>query len=321
MHVVFAIVLIGVTLAIFARTVSRARAAASLAVPVKRGGKMRAAPGAKKMRGKNAPIVVQRGTGWLASRVRMSEFRHKVRLTNWLETERHQRKLAERAASAGKSAPAAVPPSAVPAGGGGAAQQQASASAGAPSRTPAPAARPSQAQDHPPASPAQGQAVTPAGRSAPAPAPQPTTGGTVMSAGHVEQVIEGINGIHASAMAGNIHAKRKAIQSLAEVQARVSATAIMLSRAMAEPGSNYGPEITEPIAAAATHMQASAMSLGESDGAVTTLILMQVGELAQSPRQAPHNSELSEGGAPSGGRGGYARTAPPNTFVETSARS
>ena len=115
--------------------------------------------------------------------------------------------------------------------------------------------------------------------------------------GAVEQAIEGLIGIHEGALAGNINDKRAAIEALAEVQRRASALAGMLAREMSEPGSNYGPEITEPIAASGTHAQAAAMSLDEAGTALTTLINMQVGELADSSRQAPDSPELSESGA------------------------
>jgi len=66
---------------------------------------------------------------------------------------------------------------------------------------------------------------------------------------------------------------------------------------MAEPGSNYGPEITEPLAKGAQNLTATAMSISESDAALATLVNTTVGDLATSPRQAPHHSELSESGA------------------------
>ena len=112
-----------------------------------------------------------------------------------------------------------------------------------------------------------------------------------------EQLIEGINRIHAEAAAGGIHHKQAAIKSASEASIRFSGMAQMLARTMSEPGNNYGPEITEPLGQAAQHLQAAAMAFGESDTALTTMIHMTVGELATSTRQAPHHSELSEAGA------------------------
>ena len=115
------------------------------------------------------------------------------------------------------------------------------------------------------------------------------------STASAEKLIEGINGIHAHAAAGGIHAKREAIQSAHEASVRFSAMVQMLARQLEEQ--HYGPEITEPLAKAGQHHQAAAMSLSESDAAISSLINMSVGDLATSPRQAPHHDELSESGA------------------------
>lgn len=118
-----------------------------------------------------------------------------------------------------------------------------------------------------------------------------------MSSGAVEDLVNGINRIHAEATTGNIHAKLRGIKACEEACVRFAAMLQMMARSMSEPGSNYGQEITEPIAQAGTQMQAAAMALSESDAATTSLINMNVGELAQSSRQAPHNSELTETGS------------------------
>ena len=70
----------------------------------------------------------------------------------------------------------------------------------------------------------------------------------------------------------------------------------MLARTMTEPDHNYGPEITEPIAKAGQQLQAAAMSW-RGRAAITTLTNMTLGDLAKSPRQAPHHHELSESGS------------------------
>jgi hypothetical protein len=117
------------------------------------------------------------------------------------------------------------------------------------------------------------------------------------STGSVEKFVEGVGQIHAEAAAGGIHAKQRGIKASTEGSMRFSAMASMLSRTMSEPASNYGPEITEPLAKAAEHLQAAAMSFGEADTNLTTLLNMSVGELAASSRQAPHHGELSENGS------------------------
>jgi hypothetical protein len=136
----------------------------------------------------------------------------------------------------------------------------------------------------------------------PAPASNGSTGRTTTvaagtSTGSVEKFVEGVNQIHAEAAAGGIHSKQRGIKASTEGCMRFSAMAAMLSRTMSEPASNYGPEITEPLAKAAEHLQAAAMAFGESDTNLTTLLNMSVGELASSARQAPHHGELSENGS------------------------
>lgn len=128
------------------------------------------------------------------------------------------------------------------------------------------------------------------------PGPAPDRPGGTVSTGAVEQAIEGVHGIDASARAGNIHAKRTAVKAFIELATRLSHTMNMLSTALSEPGSSYGPEITEPIAKAAEFAKASALALGESDASLTSLSNMTVGDLAGSARQAPDKSELTETG-------------------------
>jgi hypothetical protein len=151
-----------------------------------------------------------------------------------------------------------------------------------------------------PASGTQGPAPPPKASTPPAP-PASTNGGTTVAAGtstaSAEKLIEGINEIHAHAQSGNIIAKREAVKAIHEGLVRFAAMLAMLSRQMSEPGTHYGPEITEPVAKAGTHCQAGAMSASEADANLSTLINMTIGEVANSSRQAPHHNELSETGA------------------------
>jgi hypothetical protein len=134
--------------------------------------------------------------------------------------------------------------------------------------------------------------------------------------GAVEPVVDGMHRVHAHAAAGNLRSKQWAIKVCAEIFARASVMALMLSRTLAERG--YGPEITEPMARAGIMAQAAAMACGEADSAITSLANMTVGDLADSPRQAPNREELSEDGGPGVSRRGVG-TAPPNTLVDSSA--
>lgn len=153
-----------------------------------------------------------------------------------------------------------------------------------------------------PGSPAAARPASSPARPAPAPSPNGSSGRTTTvaagtSTGSVEKLIEGINQLHAEATAGGIHAKQRALKAATEGCIRFAQMAAMLSRSMSEPSSNYGPEITEPAAKSAEHLQAAGMSFGEADTNLTTLLNMSVGELAQSSRQAPHHGELSESGS------------------------
>jgi hypothetical protein len=129
--------------------------------------------------------------------------------------------------------------------------------------------------------------------------PAAPSGGTTVSAGtstaSAEKLIEGINEIHAHAAAGGIHAKREAILAAHECAVRFAAMLQMLSRTLAER--HYGPEITEPLASAATHITAGRMSISESDATLTSMLNMTVDALGSSPRQAPVHTELSETGS------------------------
>jgi hypothetical protein len=108
-------------------------------------------------------------------------------------------------------------------------------------------------------------------------------------------MVDGLQRVHQHAAAGNLRTKQWAIKVCAELCTRLSSLLLMMSRTLAERG--YGPEISEPLARAGTMAQAAAMACGESDTAITSLANMRVGELADSPRQAPHREELSETGA------------------------
>lgn len=129
----------------------------------------------------------------------------------------------------------------------------------------------------------------------PPPSPPQPEGTPVSNPGPVEQAVDGLHRVHATASAGNIRAKQWAIKVCTEIFTRAAALALMLSRTVAERG--YGPEISEPLARAGAMAQAAAACCAEADTAITTLAHMTVGELADSPRQAPQQSELSETGA------------------------
>jgi hypothetical protein len=112
-----------------------------------------------------------------------------------------------------------------------------------------------------------------------------------------EQVVDGINGIAAHARAGNILAKRRAMLALIHLCERAALMALNLSRALAEPGQHYGPEVTEPIASGAAHLAAASLKFTEADSALAALLRSSLEETMASGRQVPHHDELTETGA------------------------
>ena len=147
----------------------------------------------------------------------------------------------------------------------------------------------------------------------PPPPPPPRSsrssgGSTVTAAPFAESVIDGINSIAAHARTGNILAKRRAMLALIAICQRAADMALSLSRALAEPGQHYGPEVTEPIAKGAMHLRAASLAFAEADTSLATLLRASLAETMESGRQVPHHDELRERG--------YVGTAPPNTFVD-----
>jgi len=166
--------------------------------------------------------------------------------------------------------------------------------------------------------PARGGEDPPADRPPPGPpSPQPSRGSTV-TVPFAEQVVDGINGIAAHVRAGNILAKRRGMLALIAICKRAADMALSLSRALAEPGQHYGPEVTEPIAKGSMHLRAAGLAFAEADTALSTLLRASLAETMESGRQVPHHDEFAEGGAYH--RGGTVGTAPPNTFVDPARR-
>ncbi len=252
--------------------------------------------------------------------------RHEVRriwaethAADWLKQRDHERSMA---AKNGGTAPAAAPPSV---SGPGRARQAATATVkrlGGPFRAstsgssgngasrpgggprfgtapaqPVPAPNGSSRPPSPPP-PASGRPAAAAAPRTPPAQSSPGGNGTVAgnSSGIAEEIINGLSKLQAQALSGNMIDKHEVVKVLTEVAIRSGTTVTTISRAMAEPDSHYGPEITEPIAKADTHFQAAGMVLGEADTGMATLGNETLRGIAQSGRQAPHYSELSESG-------------------------
>ena len=155
-----------------------------------------------------------------------------------------------------------------------------------------------------PKPPAQGGGDSPSHDRRPAPGhPVPVLEGTVVTVmpDHpealaipgLEMIIEGANALRRHAMSGNARAKRRAILGIAAAHDCLAGAERALSRDMAEPGQHYGPEVTEPLAVAATHSTAASLTLSEVDGRLSAIIAAAE-ELRARGVQAPHHEQMAE---------------------------
>ena len=112
----------------------------------------------------------------------------------------------------------------------------------------------------------------------------------------VDDLITAIGGIRAQAAAGNAKVKLAALRACQAACTRFATMAAMLAKQMTEQG-RYGPEITDKISTAGTHLTAASSSFSEAANALATLLNLRLGEMPESGRQAPHHHELSETGA------------------------
>lgn len=305
MRILLVVILVGASLAILGQTVSRARDAYRQTSPAPRFRAGRTGGGIPRSQrgGRGVAVDARGGSGFLDHRWQIRLMRERFRLEGIRDDTRNRAKLAfewarhrmrmeqrdhewERKHPQGVKIadPADAPPPAAPPPDPGAGRQ------------PGPGTVPGKVVEDPPAASSQAPPEsTGAGTSPPPTQPQSKPGGNPMSSGAVEQAVDGTQGIHARAASGGIRAKQWAVKACAEVFTRLSAMMLMLSRTLAD--ARYGPEITEPLAQAAQFASAAAMACGQADTAITSLANMTVGELADSPRQAPHHDELSETGS------------------------
>lgn len=92
---------------------------------------------------------------------------------------------------------------------------------------------------------------------------------------------------------GDIRDVRRCIKTLATAADCLGSGVSHLGRRLAEPDKKYGPEIWEPLTRASSQIRSGALHMGQSDSMVSSLLRTTVGELANSPRQAPHDSQLN----------------------------
>lgn len=133
------------------------------------------------------------------------------------------------------------------------------------------------------------------------PAPAPANGGTAavstpaIPTTAVEDILLGVDRRADTGIAGNVHAKRRALAEIAAVLARCDSAITRMQRSMNEEGL-YGPEITDPMTGPADQAASAARGLTEVDSVILSLLRTPAGELAGSGYQVPHHAELSETG-------------------------
>lgn len=124
---------------------------------------------------------------------------------------------------------------------------------------------------------------------APRPEPEPGQG----FGGMQSDLLHAIGSLVARASGGDIRDVRRTIKTLATAADALGQGVSHLGTRLAEPDRHYGQEIWEPLAMAGAQFRSGALHLGVTDANVTSLLNTSVGELAESPRMAPHASQLN----------------------------
>src|SRR5580692_681074 len=158
---------------------------------------------------------------------------------------------------------------------------------------------PDETQELPVPPPDQPQAAMPAPprdvpRQAP-PQPAPPGGDFAGGGGAQGDVLAGIWSLVAEASAGDLIAVRRVIGTLTAVSDGMRGAWSRLGTRLAEPDKHYGPDIWEPLLQASAQDGSAALHGAQSDAALASLAGTTVGDLAASPRQAPHHSQLNGG--------------------------
>ena len=131
----------------------------------------------------------------------------------------------------------------------------------------------------------------PPGDTAPPPtapdSPEPSSGGAQ------SDLLHGIETLVRRASAGDIRDVRRTVKVLTVALDALGHGIGHLSRRLAEPDKHYGPEIWEPLSAGAAQARSGALHLGYSDAMLASLGRTTIDEISESPRQAPHHSQLN----------------------------
>jgi hypothetical protein len=132
----------------------------------------------------------------------------------------------------------------------------------------------------------------------PATLPPPETGapaGTPSAGGAQSDLLYAIDALVAEASHGDIKAVRRVAATLSQATTGMGSALRRLGQRLGEPDKDYGPEIFEPFMSGGSQCSSAGMRLAEADALLLSLIGATVGELADSPRRAPHSSQLNGG--------------------------
>jgi len=94
---------------------------------------------------------------------------------------------------------------------------------------------------------------------------------------------------------GDIRDVRRVVMVLAAAADGLGGAFSHLGNRLAEPDKHYGAEIWEPLIKASAQGRAMAIYAEQAGAMTDSLLQTTVGELADSPRQAPHHSQLNGG--------------------------
>jgi hypothetical protein len=164
----------------------------------------------------------------------------------------------------------------------------------------APSARPA-APDPGQAGPAPARPPMPPPPAALPPAAAEAPPGAPSAGGAQSDILYAISALVAEASHGDIKACRRVLETFAVMfggfdGGGAGSALVGLGTRLSEPDKRYGPEIWEPVMQAGASISAAGIKLGEATANLVSLINTTVGQLADSPRQAPHHSQM-EGGA------------------------
>jgi hypothetical protein len=132
----------------------------------------------------------------------------------------------------------------------------------------------------------------------PAVLPAPAAGapaGAPSAGGAQSDLLYAIDALVAEASQGDIKAVRRVTATFAQATDGMGGALARLGQRLGEPDKDYGSEVFEPVLSAGSQCRAAGIRLTEADALLVSLIGATVGELAASPRRAPHSSQLNGG--------------------------